>query len=196
MSKKKVPKRKLATTRVPKLKLTVDRFELIDNAVGKLPKADLVQLVVRLARQRDDVRRELEAALSIEMPAELLISDIKSAIDRATVVNEYQLNDNFDYDSYAYEEVERGFQKLIEFGELDAVKSLALKLMDQGSYQIECSDEGLMTEEIADCIRPVIKAVVAANSDTDASAWAKQMLAADRVGFVCDRELNAVLHNN
>ncbi|KLU04977.1 hypothetical protein RISK_002970 [Rhodopirellula islandica] len=31
--------------------------------------------------------------------------------------------------------------------------------MKRGSYQVACSDEGLMSYEIEDCLKPVIKAV-------------------------------------
>ena len=36
---------------------------------------------------------------------------------------------------------------------------LALSLMKSGSEQVEMSDEGLMTADIEDCLRVVIKAV-------------------------------------
>lgn len=60
--------------------------------------------------------------------------------------------------------------------------------MKDGSYQVECSDEGLMTDEIQDCLRPVIHAVQSAN-DKEAAKWALEMSHVDRVGFICDREL-------
>ena len=61
-------------------------------------------------------------------------------------------------------------KKLIELGQFEEAKSLALKLMKDGSYQVECSDEGLMTEDIQDCMRPVIQAVQSAN-DKEAAKW-------------------------
>ena len=36
---------------------------------------------------------------------------------------------------------------------------LALELMKQGSYQVEMSDEGMMTADIEDCLSVVLKAV-------------------------------------
>ena len=36
---------------------------------------------------------------------------------------------------------------------------LSLELMKQGSYQVEMSDEGLMTEDIEDCLNVVLKAL-------------------------------------
>jgi hypothetical protein len=73
-------------------------------------------------------------------------------------------------------------------GFLADAKSLALKLMYDGSYQVECSDEGLMADDISECLKPVILAVKAAGG-AEACKWAGEMLKADRVGFICDKEL-------
>lgn len=59
--------------------------------------------------------------------------------------------------------------------------------MKDGSYQVECSDEGLMTDEISDCLKPVIRAVKAAGGG--AAKWASDMQRADRIGCICDTEL-------
>ena len=84
----------------------------------------------------------LESKLSIDKPTELLLADIESAIGRATDFDNRMLNRNFDVDWQAYKEVEKGFGKLLKLGQVAEVKVLALKLMKQGSYQVECSDEG------------------------------------------------------
>jgi len=76
--------------------------------------------------------------------------------------------------------------QLIEKGELEKAKTLALRLIDEGSYQMECSDEGLMREEIEDCLRPVIAAVAASSRDR---VWALAMLGNDRIGCICRQEL-------
>lgn len=102
------------------------------------------------------------------------------------------LNHNFDVDWQAYEDVQNGFTKLIELGEIEQVKSLALELMKRGSYQVECSDEGLMGDDIEACIMPVIRAVKACDP-SDAKSWATAMVAADRVGFICDNELKKLI---
>ena len=49
--------------------------------------------------------------------------------------------------------------------------------MDKGSYQIECSDEGLMHEKIESCLRPVI----AAAKSSGGREWALKMLRHDRI---------------
>ena len=36
---------------------------------------------------------------------------------------------------------------------------LSLELMNRGSYQVEMSDEGMMTEDIEECLQVVVKAV-------------------------------------
>ena len=71
--------------------------------------------------------------------------------------------------------------------------NLSVELMHKGSYQVECSDEGLMTDDIRECLLPVIKAVRKSKlSATDHFRWTSLMLAADRVGFICQEEVLAL----
>ena len=73
------------------------------------------------------------------------------------------------------------------------VGELSLELMDQGSYQVEMSDEGLMTDDIEACLRPVLKALHACDLPAaELIAWCAEMLKADRVGFICDQELRTL----
>jgi len=72
----------------------------------------------------------------------------------------------------------------IQKNAIDEAKNVALKLMDKGSYQVECSDEGLMHEEIESCLRPVI----AAAKSSGGREWALKMLRRDRMGFLCQQE--------
>jgi hypothetical protein len=70
---------------------------------------------------------------------------------------------------------------------------LSLELMQGGSRQVEMSDEGMMTEDIEECLQVVIQSLK--KCDIPASelhTWCAQMLASDRVGFICDRELRAL----
>ena len=176
--------------KVPK-KASVDRFALIESALGKLTKADLFELLMATAREHDEACRNLESKLSIDKPVDLLLTDISSAIDRATDFDERMVNHNFDVDWQAYEEAKQGFLKLIEIGQLVEVQLLALELMKRGSYQVECSDEGMMSDEIEACLKPVIHAVKAGDASA-AKSWATKMIAADRVGFICDKELGVL----
>ncbi len=133
-------------------------------------------------------RENSKSQLRIEKPVDLLVADVSSAIDRATDFDEREINYNFDVDWQAYEDAQKGLRKLVDLGYLEDAKLLALKLMKDGSYQVECSDEGLMTDDIEDCLRPVIRAVKTSGG-ADADKWAKEMQEADRVGFICDQEL-------
>jgi len=143
---------------------------------------------VELAKGNAEFSRVLEAKLDVQKPIDLQVSDVELAIGHATDFDDRQLNYNFDYDYQAYEDVKKGLKKLIVLGHLEEVKSLALRLMKDGSYQVECSDEGLMTDDIQDCLKPVMQAMKA-ESGAAASKWALEMLRADRVGFICENEL-------
>ena len=76
---------------------------------------------------------------------------------------------------------------MIQKAKLEETKALALRLIKKGSYQMECSDEGLMLKDIENCLRPVISAVAESSRDRD---WAQQMLQHDVIGCICKRELN------
>lgn len=165
-----------------------DRFSLIEKELHKRTKAELVAMILMIARKQSDVMRDLENQLNIDKPVDLLVNDVACAISVATDFDERMMNHNFDVDWQAYADVRKGLEQLIASGHLDDAKSLALQLMKEGSYQVECSDEGLMTEDICECLRPVIRAVKAAGGDA-AGQWAKKMLDADRMGFICNKEL-------
>ena len=83
--------------------------------------------------------------------------------------------------------------RLIEMGQLQLAMELSLKLMDQGSYQVEASDEGLMTDDIEPCFGPVLKALHKSDLPaTEVIAWCTEMLGNDRVGFLCNQELRTL----
>jgi hypothetical protein len=174
--------------KVPQKRAVKDRYPAIRLAAAKRTKADLVDLLVQIARDYPEICPDLEAELNVAKPIDLWLNDMESAICKATDFDDHYLNRNFDYDSIAYQEIERGFKELIKLGYLDEVKELAYRLMESGSYQVECSDEGMMTDEIEACLKPVIRAV-AMEDPAEAKLWAGKMMAADRVGFICDKEL-------
>jgi len=175
-------------TKKPRKLAKVDRFPPIEKELHKRTKAELVAMISAIAEEHAVVARELEDRLAIEKPVDLLVADVSSAIDRATDFDERLMNRNFDVDRQAYADVRKGLAQLVERGRLADAKQLALKLMKDGSYQVECSDEGLMTDEICECLKPVIRAVKVAGGD-DAVKWAGELQTADRVGFICDKEL-------
>lgn len=175
-------------TKKPRKLAKPDRIPLIDRALRTRTKADLIAMILALAKEHPVVARELERRLNIEKPVELLVADVSSAIDRATDFDECMMNYNFDVDWQAYDDVRKGLSLLVKLGRLAEAKSLALKLMKDGSYQVECSDEGMMSDDICECLKPVIQAVKAAGG-VEAAKWAGEMQEADRVGFICDQEL-------
>ena len=163
-----------------------EREELLRATLKKMKKVDLVELTLRIAQQAKTSEWTLEREVGLDKPANLLVHDIEVAIDIATRVDEQQMNRNPEIDWGAYEAVQRGFSQLIQKGKIEEAKTLALKLMQKGSIQIECSDEGLMREEIEDCLRPVISAITASSRG---GQWALEMLRRDATGCVCLREL-------
>lgn len=175
-------------TQRPRKLAMPDRFPLIEKALRRQTKADLIALILRMAEEHAVIAQELEDGLDIEKPVGLLLSDVSAAIERATDFDRRMINRNFDVDWQAYADVQKGLSRLVELGQLEDAKSLALQLMQAGSYQVECSDEGLMADEIADCLRPVIEAVEAAGG-SEAAQWAREMSQADRVGVICHEEL-------
>jgi len=175
-------------TKRPRKLAKPDRFPLIDRELRKRTKTELIAMILVIAKEYAVVARELEDRLNIEKPVDLLVADVSAAIDRATDFDERMMNHNFNVDWQAYAEVQKGLSQLVKLGRLADAKSLALKLMKAGSYQVECSDEGLMTDDISQCLKPVIQTVKAAGGG-EAARWAKEMRIADRVGFICDKEL-------
>ena len=163
-----------------------DRLELLRSTLKRTKKADLVELTLRISQEEKATQWKLENEITLDKPIGLLAHDIEAAINIATKVDELRLNYNFDYDWRAYEAVRRGLSQLIQKNAIEEVKNLALKLMDKGSHQIECSDEGLMQEEIESCLQPVIAAVAKL---PDGRQWALEMLQHDRMRFLCEKEL-------
>src|SRR5262249_34133357 len=88
---------------------------------------------------------------------EELVAATRQAIADATDFDKRDINRNFDYDYEAYSEVKRNLGRLIGSGQLRLAMPLALELMKRGSYQVERSDEGPMTEDIEDCLNVVLE---------------------------------------
>lgn len=175
-------------TKQPRKLVKHDRFPLIEMELRKRTKAELVAPILALAKEHAVVTRELEERLAVEKPVDLLVADLSSAIDRATDFDERMTNHNFTVDWHAYANIQKGLSRFVELSHLADAKSLALKLMKDGSYQVECSDEGLTTDEIRQCLMPVIRAIKTAGGD-EAAKWAGEMQAAERVGHICGEEL-------
>jgi len=152
----------------------------------KLKKDELIDLLVKCVSEVPDVLPTLEEYVELgDPPYDELLQITRIAIDKATYFNPRDINNNFDYDSLAYETVKKNFSKLIKLGGLSDVMELAVELMKAGSYQASRSDEAEMLDEIVDCVSVATAAVKKANLNPDVRrAWFAKLLKADRSGFI------------
>jgi hypothetical protein len=163
------------------------------KALSKHKKDELLDALVELAEEDRGILRRLEARFDLMPPSEELVIATRQAIADATKFDEREINYNFDYDYRAYEEVKRNFVRLVELSQWPSLMELSLELMRKGSYQVEMSDEGMMTDEIVECLQVVIQALASAGLPSkEVAAWCAEMTFTDRVGFICDQELNAL----
>jgi len=165
----------------------------LQAALMKQKKADLVEFCLQLARKDTALLRQFMSTFQVSTPRKDLVATIRRAIVEATEYDDRDLNRNFYYNSEAYEDVQINLGRLIQNGEHCAAMELALELMEQGSEQVEASDEGLMTEDIEHCLSVVILALP--NSDRlprDILAWCKAMREADQVGFISEAALESL----
>ncbi len=122
-----------------------------------------------------------------------LVAATRQAIVHATDFDERDINRNFDYDYEAYGEVKRNLSRLIDAQQLPLAMQLSLELMTAGSRQVEMSDEGLMTDDIEDCLSVVIKALNKGELPAqEVFAWCTAMLQHDRVGFIANKQLQVL----
>jgi len=188
MAKRTIPKKK--PWRKPQaLQPKIDWHKVL----SKQTKAVLIDELVELIEDDRRLARQLALRFQVESPPEALVQETRQAIAEATEYDERQINYNFDYDYAAYQTVEKNLGKLVKAGDLSSTMDLALELMKSGSEQVEMSDEGLMTDDIEDCLRVVIKELKSSSLPVEAkTAWAKNMQRADRTGCICDEELGAL----
>jgi hypothetical protein len=160
------------------------------KALIKQNKAELVDVLLELAKADRGVQRQLTARFDVPATANDLVAATRQAIADATDFDERDINHNFSYDYEAYGEVKRNLGRLIDTRQLRLAMQLSLELMKDGSYQVEMSDEGLMTEDIEECLSIVFKALKKCQLPSDEIVtWCSAMLANDRVGFIADEEL-------
>lgn len=160
------------------------------TALTKRRKDELVDVLIGLAHEDRGIRRQLTARFDVTAAPPELIAATRRAIADATEFDPREINHNFSFDYQAYDEVKRNLSRLIALGQLRPVMELALELMRDGSYQVEMSDEGLMTEEIEGCLQIVIAALEKCDLQRDeVITWCDAMLEHDRVGFIATKEL-------
>jgi len=152
-------------------------------------KAELVDVLLELAQADRAVLRQLTARFEVAPAPDELVAATRQAIADATDFDERDINRNFDSDDEAYHEVKRNLARLIDAGQLHLAMPLALELMKRGSYQVEMSDEGMMTEDIESCLEVVITALKKSDLPAaDALTWCSAMTANDRVGFIAEKQ--------
>ena len=188
-----MPKRKTKPKRaVPSQKQPGPTAEL-RAALARRKKAELVDVLVELAQGDRGVLRQLTARFDVATAPDELVAATRQAIADATEFDERDINRNFDYDYEAYSEVKRNLGRLIGLGQLRPAMPLALELMKRGSYQVEMSDEGLMTEDIEDCLKVVLKALRTCDLPAaEVITWCSAMLDNDRVGFIAREPLQSL----
>jgi uncharacterized Zn finger protein len=169
--------------------------ERLREALAKRTKGDLIDVLVEFARDDRGILRRLDARLDLEAPPEELVAATRGAIADATDFDERDINRNFSYDYEAYGEVKRNLTRLVKLGQLRLAMELSLELMKQGSYQVEMSDEGLMTEDIEECFKVVTTALKKCDVPPgEIVAWCEAMIKSDRVGFIYGQELQSLRH--
>lgn len=181
---KRRPKRVLKTT---------DSAARLHKALAKRTKAALLDILVELAKEDRHVLHRLSARSALAAPPEEIAAATRQAIADATDFDERDINRNFEFDYEAYAEVKRNLGRLIDLGELRLAMELSLVLMKQGSHQVEMSDEGLMTQDIEECLGVVFQALTNCTLPPgDVLAWCAGMSKSDRVGFICDSALQTL----
>ena len=186
MSKNK-PKKVAPTSKRP------ESMAQLRQALSRRKKAELVDALLELAQADRGVLRQLTARFDVAAAPDELVAATRQAIADATAFDERDINRNFDYDYEAYGEVKRNLGRLIDAGQLRPAMQLALGLMKQGSYQVEMSDEGLMTQDLEDCLSVVLKALEKGDLPAnEVVAWCSAMLDTDRVGFIARTPLQAL----
>jgi hypothetical protein len=163
------------------------------KALTARSKAELVSVLLELAQVDRKVLRQLTARFGVTPAPTELIAATRRAIGDATDFDERDMNTNFDYDYEAYEEVKRNLGRLIASGQLQQAMQLSLELMKDGSYQVEMSDEGLMTHDIEDCLSVVLEAVKKCDlPKAEVVAWCSAMLDKDRVKLIAREPLQSL----
>jgi len=179
--------------KVPKIAKAADHAARLRKALAKRRKDELLDALVELAKVSRKTFHLLATRFELKATPDELVEATRHAIFDATDFDERDLNSNFDYDYAAYEEVKSNLGRLVDLGQWQAAMELSLELMKEGSYQVEMSDEGSMTQDIEECLAVVLKSLKKSSlPPNDVIAWCSAMLAADRVGFICDGELKSL----
>ncbi len=187
MAKRKTTKRKP----LPK----TNPLEPLRTALRKRTKEELIDLVLEWADGSRATQRELESRFGVEALDSELVAQTRQAIADATDFDERDINRNFPYDYGAYQTVVRNFRRMVKAGQLEPAMELALDLMRRGSYQVEMSDEGMMTEDVEGCLRVVLRGVPESDlPPARVASWCDTLRTSDRTGCLLTKEIDALKH--
>ena len=188
-----MPKRQPKPSRVVPSRKPAGFAAELRATLTRRKKAELVDVLMELAEADRGFLRQLTARFEVAVAPDELVAATRQAIADATAFDKRDINRNFAYDHHAYSEVKRNLGRLINSGQLRLAMELALELMKRGSYQVEMSDEGLMTEEIEECLNVVLKALETCDlPGAEVLAWCSAMLEKDRVGFIAREPLQSL----
>jgi uncharacterized Zn finger protein len=186
MSKRKSKKRLPAGRRA-------DPAAELRKALTRQTKSKLVSALLGLAQEDRGVLRQLTARFDVTAAPDTLVAATRQAIADATDFDERDINRNFDYDDEAYEAVKKNLARLIASGKLREAMQLSLELMKEGSYQVEMSDEGLMTDDIEGCLSVVIQALKKCKLPAgEITSWCSAMLGHDRVANIARKPFQSL----
>jgi uncharacterized Zn finger protein len=181
--------------KVAPLSKRADTAAGLRTALAQRRKAELVDVLMELAQADRGVLRRLTARFDVAAAPEELVAATRRAITDATGFDKRDINRNFTYDYEAYREVKRNLRRLIDTRQLPQAMQLSLELMKAGSYQVAMSDEGLMTDDIEDCLSVVIKALTQCDQPAgEIIAWCSAMHDSDRAGFIAEKQLQSLRH--
>lgn len=165
--------------------MTPAQRKILTQALTRLSKDDLVDRLVELAGAISEAWQLLEKRLDLQPETATDLADrTVAAIARATDFDERVVNHNFDYDSDAYQQVKKYFRQMVKNGDLATAMELSERLISEGTYQVEMSDEGLMWDEIEACLDVVCDAVERSQlAPEKVLVWAGALVQGDRVGL-------------
>src|SRR5512135_1713095 len=189
-----MPKRQPKPRRAVPSRRAPEPTAALRQALARRKKTELVEVLMELAEADRGFLRQLTARFDVAVAPDELVAATRQAIADATDFDERDINRNFDYDDEAYQEVKRNLGRLIDSGQLRPAMQLSLELMKQGSeQQVEMSDEGMMTEDIKDCLSVVLKALKKCDLPAaEVIDWCSAMLENDRVGFIASELLQSL----
>jgi hypothetical protein len=165
-----------------------NEHEFLGELLLEQPKESLVELLIDLSMENRALRWRVEDAFDAETPVDLLVNETRQVISEATCFNRRDVNHIFHDVNAAYNRIKKNFDRFILLDRWDELMMLAIELMSACSYQIAMSDESMMTEEVKDCLKPVIAAMAESNIPrAKVISWCDSMSRADNVGYICDR---------